>query len=252
MSDMTRRKWLRRGVIATAGVSGVLFAERLGERYGLIPPDSGGIFAPERMLTYSAQRLLTSGSMAREFSKEQISNPPFANGRPLKTPEFLRHQAEGFANWRLDVNGLVSHPLHLSLEELRGYDASSSINQLVCEEGWSYIAEWTGVRLSHLLKMAGIKPEARFVVYSSFEDGWWDSVDMADALHPQTLVSYTLNGKDLPIGNGGPLRLRVPRQLGYKSVKYLNRITVVDDIRKIGNGLGSPGPDYGYAWYSGI
>jgi DMSO/TMAO reductase YedYZ molybdopterin-dependent catalytic subunit len=123
---------------------------------------------------------------------------------------------------------------------------------MACEEGWSYIAEWTGVPLSQVLDQVGVLPEAKYVVYFSLQRDWWDSVDMEDALHPQTLVAYGLNGGDLPVGNGGPLRLRVPRQLGYKNVKYVTRLTVTDNLKKFGQGLGSSSPEGGYAWYAGI
>jgi DMSO/TMAO reductase YedYZ molybdopterin-dependent catalytic subunit len=108
------------------------------------------------------------------------------------------------------------------------------------------------VPLAHVLEVAGVLPQAKYVVYYSLDKDWWDSVDIAEALHPQTLVAYGLNGGELPVGNGGPLRMRVPRQLGYKSVKYITRVTVTDDIKKFGKGLGSSEPDFGYSWYAGI
>ena len=128
----------------------------------------------------------------------------------------------------------------------------SHITQVICEEGWSYTAEWIGTPLARVLEVAGILPQAKFVVYYSIDPEWWDSVDMADALHPQTLLSYGFNGGDLPVGFGGPLRMRVPRQLGYKSVKYINRLTVTDNLRSFGKGLGSASPEAGYSWYAGI
>ena len=106
--------------------------------------------------------------------------------------------------------------------------------------------------LSHVLGVVGTLPQARYVVYRSFQSDWWDSIDMAEALHPQTLVAYGMNGAELPVGNGGPLRLRVPRQLGYKNVKYITRLTVTDDLKRFGRGLGSASPEGGYAWYAGI
>jgi len=123
-----------------------------------------------------------------------------------------------------------------------------------CEEGWTYIAEWTGVPLSHILELVGTLPQARYVVYRSIQPGAWDSIDMAEALHPQTLVSYGMNGGELPVPFGGPLRMRVPRQLGYKNVKYINRLTITDNLKKFGKGLGSGelGAEDGYAWYAGI
>ena len=120
----------------------------------------------------------------------------------------------------------------------------SQITQLICEEGWSYIAEWTGVPLSHILNLAGVQPQAKYAVYYAM-DGWVDAIDMDDAGHPQTLVTYGINGGDLPIGHGAPLRLRVPRQLGYKSLQYLNRVTLTDTLK--GVPLGTE-----YSWYAGI
>ncbi len=252
MSDFSRRRLITTGLAATAGVSGLAAAAGLAKRYGLIPPDHGGLYGLGETLTYAAQRVLTRHSMAREFPRSEISRPPFANGAPPKDEAFRRHQAAGFTGWRLTVDGMVARPASFSIAELKGYPSSSQITHLACEEGWSYIAEWTGVPLSHVLDVVGILPQAKFVFYSSIEPDWWDSVDMADALHPQTLVAYGLNGGELPVGNGGPLRLRVPRQLGYKNVKYITRLTVTDSVKKFGKGLGSSAPEGGYAWYAGI
>jgi DMSO/TMAO reductase YedYZ molybdopterin-dependent catalytic subunit len=165
---------------------------------------------------------------------------------------FKRLQAGKFADWRLDINGLVARPGSFSLDQLKGYPAHSQITMLQCEEGWSYIAEWNGVRLSHVLDIVGVLPHARYVVYFSIEPDWWDSIDMADALHPQTFLAYGMNGDELPVGNGGPLRLRVPRQIGYKSVKFVTHMTVTDSVKSFGKGLGSASPEGGYAWYAGI
>jgi DMSO/TMAO reductase YedYZ molybdopterin-dependent catalytic subunit len=122
----------------------------------------------------------------------------------------------------------------------------------VCEEGWSYIAEWIGTPLAEVLHEAGILPQARYVVYFTTDSDWWESIDMADALHPQTFVTWGMNGGDLPVAFGGPLRMRVPRQLGYKSLKYMTRLTVTDSLKGFGKGLGSSEPEYGYSWYAGI
>ena len=252
MSDFSRRKMIAAGLAATAGVSGGALAVRLARRYGLVPPDHGGIYGLGETLTYAAQRVLTRHSMAREFSRSEISKAPFPNGAPPEDEQFTRLQAGGFADWRLDVDGMVARPASFSLAQLKSYPSRSQITHLACEEGWSFIAEWTGVPLSRVLDAVGILPQAKYVVYSSIQRGWWDSVDMADALHPQTLVTYGMNGGDLPAGHGGPLRLRVPRQLGYKNVKYITRLTVTDDLKRFGKGLGSASPEGGYAWYAGI
>ena len=252
MSDVSRRKLIATGLAATAGASVLAVTARLARRYGLIPPDHGGLFGLGETLTYAAQRILTRHSMAREFSRSQISKAPFPNCEAPKEEAFQRLQAGGFADWRLAVDGMVARPASFSLAELKSYPSRSQITHLACEEGWSFIAEWTGVPLSHVLDLVGVLPQARYVVYFSIQRDWWDSVDMADALHPQTLVTYGMNGGELPVGHGGPLRLRVPRQLGYKSVKYIARLTVTDDLKRFGRGLGSASPEGGYAWYAGI
>jgi DMSO/TMAO reductase YedYZ molybdopterin-dependent catalytic subunit len=252
MSNLSRRKLITTGLAATAGASGLAVAAGLARRYGLVPPDHGGIYGPGETLTYASQRLLTRHSLAREFSRSQISKTPFANGELPKEETFTRLQQGGFADWRLAVDGMVAHPASLSLADLKSYPVRGQITHLACEEGWSFIAEWIGVPLFHVLDLVGTLPQARYVVYSSIQSGWWDSIDMADALHPQTLLTYGMNGGDLPIGHGGPLRLRVPRQLGYKSVKYITRLTVTDNLKKFGKGLGSAAPEGGYAWYAGI
>ena len=252
MNNLSRRKLITTGLAATAGASGLAVAAGLADRYGLIPPDHGGIYGAGETLTYAFQRTLTRHSSAREFPRSQISKTPFANGKPPKLEAFRRLQEGAFADWRLAVDGMVARPASFSLAELKSYPSRSQITHLACEEGWSFIAEWTGVPLFHVLDVVGILPQARYVVYFSIQRGWWDSVDMADALHPQTLVTYGMNDGELPVGHGGPIRLRVPRQLGYKNVKYITRLTVTDSLRGFGKGLGSAPPEGGYAWYAGI
>ena len=138
------------------------------KRYGLIPPDHGGLYGAGETLTYAAQRMLTRHSMAREFPRSQISKPPFANGvPPLRTTRSSAFRPERFADWRLAVDGMVARPASFSLAELKSYPSRSQITHLACEEGWSYIAEWTGVPLSHVLDLVGVLPQARYVVYFS-------------------------------------------------------------------------------------
>jgi DMSO/TMAO reductase YedYZ molybdopterin-dependent catalytic subunit len=252
MSDISRRKLITTGLAAAAGVAGLGVAARLAQSDGLVPPDHGGIYGLGETLTYASHRLLTKHSLAREFSRSQISKPPLANEMPPLTDEFKRLQSGGFADWRLSVGGLVARPASFSLVQLKSYPSHSQVTQLQCEEGWSYIAEWIGVPLSHVLEVVGIQPQARYVVYFSIDPNWWESIDMADALHPQTLLAYGMNGDDLPVGNGGPLRLRLPRQLGYKNVKFITQLTVTDSLKGFGKGLGSAAPEAGYAWYAGI
>ena len=212
----------------------------------------GGIYGLGETLNYASQRLLTRHSLAREFPRSEISKRPLANEIAPPSEAFKRLQAGGFADWRLTVNGLVDRPASFSLAELKSYPSRSQITQVICEEGWSYIAEWIGVPLSHVLDLVGVQPQARYVAYFSIEPDWWDSMDMADATHPQTFLTYGMNGNELPVGNGGPLRMRVPRQLGYKSVKFVTHLTVTDSMKKFGKGLGSSAPEAGYAWYAGV
>jgi len=252
MTDLSRRKLIIRGLAATAGVSGLGVAARLAQKYGLVPPDHGGFYGLGETLTYASQRLLTRHSMAREFSRSQISKRPLANELAPPNEAFKRLQTGGFADWRLSVDGMVDRPGSFSLAQLKSYPSRSQTTMVQCEEGWSYIAEWIGAPLSHVLDAVGVHPQARYVVYFSIEPDWWESIDMADALHPQTFLTYGMNGDELPVGNGGPLRLRVPRQLGYKSVKFITHLTVTDSLKRFGKGLGSASPEGGYAWYAGI
>ena len=252
MSDLSRRKLITTGLGAAAGVTGLGVAARIAQAYGLVPPDHGGIYGLGETLTYASQRLLTRHSLAREFSRSQISKRPVPNEMPPLKEAYKRLQAGGFVDWKLSVDGMVARPGTVSLAQLKSYPSRSQITQLACEEGWSYIAEWTGVPLSHVLELVGVQPQARYVVYFSIDPDWWESIDMADALHPQTFIAYGLNGDELPVGNGGPLRLRLPRQLGYKSVKFITHMTVTDSLKGFGKGLGSAAPEAGYAWYAGI
>lgn len=252
MTQISRRKLITTGLAMAAGASGVAVTATLARRHGLIPPDSSGIWGPGETLTYAAQRLLTRHSMAREFSRSEISADPFANEVAPLGDDFKRRQGANFVDWRLAVDGMAARPTTFSLAEIRSFPASSHITMIGCEEGWTYIAEWGGVPLSYILDRVGAAPQVRYVVYRSIQPDWWDSIDMADALHPQTLVAHRMNGADLPVPFGGPLRLRVPRQLGYKSVKYITTLTLTDDLKKFGKGLGSAAPEGGYAWYAGI
>jgi DMSO/TMAO reductase YedYZ molybdopterin-dependent catalytic subunit len=252
MTDLSRRKLIIGGLAATAGVSGLGVAARIAQKYGLVPPDHGGLYGLGETLTYASQRLLTRHSLAREFSTSQISKRPLANELAPPNEAFKRLQAGGFADWRLSVDGMVDRPGSFSLAQLKSYPSRSQITMVQCEEGWSYIAEWIGVPLSHVLDLVGVRPQARYVAYFSIQPDWWDSIDMADALHPQTFLTYGMNGGELPMGNGGPLRMRVPRQLGYKSVKFITHMTVTDSLKAFGKGLGSASPEGGYAWYAGV
>ncbi len=252
MNKISRRRLITAGLVGTAGAAGLAVAANLAKRYGLIPPDAGVLYGPGETLTYAAQRLLSRHSMAREFARSEISKDPFANEVDPLGVEFKRLQDGAFVDWRLAVDGMVARPVSFSLAELKSFPHSTQITFIACEEGWSYIAEWSGVPLAHLLDLVGALPQARYIVYRSIQPDWWESIDMADALHPQTLLTLGMNGGELPVPFGGPLRLRVPRQLGYKNVKYITSLTVTDSLKRFGKGLGSSAPEGGYAWYAGI
>lgn len=252
MTQFSRRKLITTGITALAGASGIAVAATLAKRHGLIPPDSSGIYGPGETLTYAAHRLLGRHAMAREFLQSEISEKPFANEVDPLGDEFNRLQAAKFVDWKMTVDGMAARPTTFSVAEIRSFPSSSHITMIGCEEGWTYIAEWGGVPLSYILDRVGALPQVRYVVYRSFQKGWWESIDMADALHPQTLIAYRMNGADLPVPFGGPLRMRVPRQLGYKSVKYITQLTLTDSLKPFGKGLGSAAPEAGYAWYAGI
>jgi DMSO/TMAO reductase YedYZ molybdopterin-dependent catalytic subunit len=249
---VSRRKLITRGLLAAAGASSLGLAARVADRYGLIPPDGGGVWGAGETLTYAAQRLLMSHhSMAREFNRSEVSRVIPISGTHPETDVYERLRHDGFADWRLTVDGLVARPAIFSLAELKNFPSRTQITHQACEEGWSFVAAWTGVPLSYVLNHVGVGGRAKFVVFFALDDTY-DSLDLPDAFHPQTFLAYNLNGEDLPVDHGAPLRVRVARQLGYKSVKYLSRITVTDTMQNIGDGRGSSSPGLGYSWYAGI
>jgi DMSO/TMAO reductase YedYZ molybdopterin-dependent catalytic subunit len=250
--SISRRKLMTAGLATAGGAAGLTVAARLADRFGLIPPDWGGVWGPGETLTYATQHILTSGhSLAREFSRSEVSKVAPVSGTRPKTDPYQELLSGAFADWRLSVDGLVAHPGSFSLAQLKQLPSRSQITEQTCEEGWSFVAEWTGVPLADFMNLVGILPSAKYVVFFPFDDAW-DSLDLQDAWHSQTLLAHSMNGQELPIDHGAPLRLKVPRQLGYKSVKYLASITVTDTLKNIGKGLGSSSPEGGYSWYAGI
>jgi DMSO/TMAO reductase YedYZ molybdopterin-dependent catalytic subunit len=203
-------------------------------------------------LSYASQRLLmTRHPLAREFSLSSVSRVAPIKGKPPETETYHRLAVASFANWKLGVGGLVARPVSYSLAELKRLPISTQVTLHACEEGWSYIAQWSGVSLSFLLSQAGVAAQAKYVVFYCY-DGWWGSIDMDDAWHPQTQLALAMNGQELSIPHGAPVRLRVARQMGYKSYKYISHIALVDSLKAVGNGV----PDFTvgrkYAWYAGI
>jgi DMSO/TMAO reductase YedYZ molybdopterin-dependent catalytic subunit len=257
-APLSRRNLIMAGIVTAAGVSGVGLSGRWLANNALIPPDGGSFLGAGETLTYSAQRLLTSGqSLAREFPRSRISKVAPVNGWAPRDANYRSMLASGFRDWRLTIEGLVARPLSFSLDQLKQLPAESHTILHSCEEGWSYNAEWTGVRLSMVLQLVQTRSEARYLVFMPFPNPkqdtlavrtLWDSIDMADALHPQTLLAYGMNGENLPADHGAPVRLRMSRQLGYKNTKFLTRIIVTDSMTKFGTRVGArPG-----TWYGGI
>ena len=205
--------------------------------------------------------LLTSRkAMAQEFTEADLSPDFRSNG--TAEPDNPRYQAlaaNGFVDWQLTVDGLVDKPLKLTLAQLKAMKRRTQITRHDCVEGWSAIGKWSGVPLSEVLALAVPKAQARFAVFHCSDpmheggkDFYYESIDMEDAYHPQTILAYELNNKALPIPNGAPLRLRVERQLGYKMAKYVERIELVEGFGHIAGGNGGYWEDYGYQWYAGI
>lgn len=196
--------------------------------------------------------------LAPEYAPEERSPDIKGNGSTtVDTPEYRRALANGFKDWQLEVTGLVDNPLSLSLEDLRALPQRTQITRHDCVEGWSAIAEWKGPQLGVLLDRAKIRPEANFVIFrcadTLYGQSYYESVDMVDAYHEQTIIAHELNGEPLPEKNGAPLRMRIERQLGYKHAKYLTAIEAVESFDSIGKGKGGFWEDeFGYQWYAGI
>ncbi len=210
-------------------------------------------------LSSAAQHLITTRkSMAQEFSEADLS-PQFRSNGTAKPndPQYQAMAARDFADYRLEVKGLVEKPLAFSLAELRQLPSRTQITRHDCVEGWSAIGKWKGVQLSTLLEQVRPTPDARYVVFrcaDPMDDGtrYYESVDMEDAYHPQTILAYQLNDAPLPVANGAPIRVRVERQLGYKMAKFITSIELVSSFGNIGRGKGGYWEDLGYEWYAGI
>lgn len=220
------------------------------------PPTYGNILRMGDALTYAAQRVLLPGqSLVKEYTHSDISSFPATGttnpGDPTSRGDhqvayskaYAQLHNESFAQWKLPIEGSVMRPAAFSLADLKELPARTQITRHTCEEGWTAIAEWTGVPLHSLLNSTGLTKNARYVNFYAY-DGYMESIDMLDALHPQTILAYGMNGQDLPVAHGAPVRVRVETQIGYKSVKYLQRIVVTDEFVDTG--------DTGWAWYTGI
>ena len=255
VSNGSRRRFLRGSL---AGLSAALVAgcDRLGDTTWF-----GALLRSGETMTRATQRLIVPrAALAQEFTDADVKGPFRSNGtsHPRSTT-YDALAANDFVDWRLHVDGLVAQPLELSLEELEAMRSRTQITRHDCVEGWSAIAKWTGVPLADVLDRAAPQPNARFVVFHCADpkeaDGtepYYESIDMIDAYHPQTILAYRLNDAPLPIGNGAPIRVRIERQLGYKMAKYIMRIELVDRFDRLYGGNGGYWEDRGYAWYAGI
>ena len=249
----------RRFLAQTLGAAGTLFlsgCQRLSTSEWF-PKVLG---AGETVSAAVAHAVTSRKSMAQEFSEADRSPTFRSNGTAEPDDDDYRTLAAGgFADYRLEVDGLVLQPASFSLSELRAMPSRTQITRHDCVEGWSAIAKWKGARLAALLEMVRPKPEARYVVFHCADpmedDGtspYYESIDLEDAFHLQTLLAYEMNDAALPIANGAPIRLRVERQLGYKHAKYVMRIELVESFDKIAGGKGGYWEDQGYQWFAGI
>ncbi|MRD46789.1 molybdopterin-dependent oxidoreductase [Caenimonas koreensis DSM 17982] len=250
-----RRSFLRAGV-AVAATGTLAGCDSLSHNETAV-----NVLRSAEALTESVHRVLGRRAMAQEFSPSQIAPVFRANGTTSPIGQsYAAMVADGFKDWTLTVDGLVDKPLELTMAELQAMPTRTQITRHDCVEGWSCIGQWKGVRLSHLLNMATLKPEAKFVVFRCLDQMdeknedtmYYESVDLDDAFHEQTILAWELNGKPLPVANGAPLRARIERQLGYKQPKYLHHIEVVSDFSDIAGGKGGFWEDHGYNWYGGI
>ncbi len=252
-----RRLITRRGLIRTGalGAGGLLLAgcDRLSSSAGF-----RGLLEGAEDLHMGSQRLFGGNALAREFSESDMSPLFRANGnQEVADSAYRGHLTSQFANWALVVDGLVARPLALPLAALQAMEQREQITRHDCVEGWSAIGKWQGPQLSRVLALAGVSERARYIVFHCADrfgsTPYYESIDMADALHPQTILAWKMNGQPLPEAHGAPLRLRVERQLGYKHAKYVMRVEARESIDGLYGGKGGYWEDHSdYAWYAGI
>jgi DMSO/TMAO reductase YedYZ molybdopterin-dependent catalytic subunit len=254
-TELSRRRFFERA-LGAAGAVALSGCDALSQTQWLPK-----VLATGEALNHAVQHLIAPRrAMAQEFGEADLSPTFRSNGTSTPdNPQYQALAAEGFAQYRLEVGGLVEKPASFSLAELRALPSRTQITRHDCVEGWSAIGKWKGARFAALLEQVRPKPEARFVMFYCADpmerDGtspYYESIDMDDAFHPQTLLAYELNGVALPMQNGAPVRLRVERQLGYKHAKYVMRIALVDSFAKIAGGHGGYWEDQGYEWWAGI
>ena len=248
----------RRGLIGSIGAgAGTLFLSGC-DRIAANPGVQRALGLGEG-LTMRAQRLVTDRTaLAREFAASDMLPVFRTNGNTMPGSEaFQAHVASRFADWRLSIDGLVRRPQALSLATIRALPARTQITQHDCVEGWSAVGKWTGLPLKLALDAAGVLPAARYVVFHCADDfdgdPYYESIDLIDAYHPQTILAWGMNDQLLSVGHGAPLRLRVERQLGYKQAKYVMRVELVESLARVGGGAGGYWEDSaGYQWFAAI
>ena len=254
-ADLSRRRFLSRA-LGTASATALAGCDALS-RTQWFP----GVLESAEKLTEATHHLLVPRrAMAQEFAEADLSPAFRSNGTAMPAdPGYAALAAGEFSAYRLEIGGLVEEPVSLSLSQLRALPSRTQITRHDCVEGWSAIGKWRGARLAAVLAAVRPRPEARFVVFYCADpmdsDGasrYYESIDMEDALHPQTLLAYELNDRTLPIPNGAPVRLRVERQLGYKHAKYIMRMELVESFAGIRGGKGGYWEDQGYEWWAGI
>jgi DMSO/TMAO reductase YedYZ molybdopterin-dependent catalytic subunit len=255
----TSRRTALRTAFASIGTLSLAGCDRLSDT-----PAFTDVLKSAQHLSHKAHQLVAGRkAMAQEFSEKDVAAHFKANGTLV--PADADYQAlmrGGFKDWKLQVGGLVEKPTEYSLDELRSMPSRTQITRHDCVEGWSTIGKWKGVQLRHVLEQVKPLPSAKYVVFrcadsmdapaEGTDSKYYESVDLDDAYHVQTVLAYELNDKPLPVNNGAPLRVRIERQLGYKHAKYLMRIELVESFDKIRDGNGGYWEDQGYEWYAGI
>jgi DMSO/TMAO reductase YedYZ molybdopterin-dependent catalytic subunit len=249
-NPITRRNLLGFGVAAPALVFGSV---RLTD-----PNVRRSILATGEKLSYTARNLIRRDALAREYALSEISPVFRINGNSLPNfPRWKEHYKQDFETWRLHVRGAVENPQSFSLADLKALPSRSQITRHDCVEGWSAIAQWKGAQLGPILEAVQLKANARYVFFLCADDfkgvHYYESIDLLDAFHPQTILAHEMNGAPLKVAHGAPIRLRVERQLGYKQAKFIFAIHVVSSLSEFGNGKGGYWEDYGgYEWFAGI
>ena len=253
LEDKNGKLLTRRHLIKTAGALSGLLLAGCDTQFYKPPVVRGGLMGVADLMTMASQRMLMSNEqLVQEHDSSEITkNFPVWNQSNPEDEEYQRLKAANYRDWRLPVRGLVNNPISISLLDLKKMPRRTQTTMHICEQGWSAIAEWTGAPLLSVIQAAGgIKPEAKYIMISAY-GGWYEGYDMFDVTHPQTILAYGMNGKDLPLGNGAPVRLRVERHCGYKQLKFIKSIDVVSSVESFGRGTGGLNSDYGFHWYAG-